>query len=113
MKAFTERLKDRFGRIPRQALELIRIVTLRRLAKGLGMEKVTLKQGKMNLFFVSDEKSNYFQSPVFGKIIEFVQREPKRAVLRENRGKRILTIDYIDSVAAAVEVVERIADTTA
>ena len=113
VKAFTERLKDRFGRIPRQALELIRIVTLRRLAKGLGMEKVALKQGKMNLFFVSDEKSNYFQSPVFGKIIEFVQREPKRAVLRENRGKRILTIDYIDSVAAAVEVVERIADTTA
>ena len=72
------------------------------------MEKGTLKQGKMNLYFISDEKSNYFQSDAFGKIIDFVQREPKRSALRENRGKRILTISYIDNVSIAIEILERI-----
>ncbi|MBR4963585.1 MAG: transcription-repair coupling factor, partial [Muribaculaceae bacterium] len=105
---FKAKLEDRFGRIPKQGIDLIRIVTLRRLAKLLGMEKVTLKQGKMNLYFISDKKSNYFQSDIFGKIIEFVQREPKRSALRENRGKRILTISYIDNVAMAIEILERI-----
>lgn len=105
---FKLKLEDRFGRIPKQGIELIRVVTLRRLAKLLGMEKVTLKQGKMNLYFISDENSNYFESDTFGKIIEYVQREPKRAALRENRGKRILTIGYIDSVAMGIEILERI-----
>ena len=36
--AFTERLKDRFGKIPKEGKELIRIVRLRRMAKKLGME---------------------------------------------------------------------------
>ncbi|MEG1575021.1 MAG: transcription-repair coupling factor, partial [Bacteroidales bacterium] len=35
--AFATRLEDRFGRIPKQSRELIRIVTLRRLSKELGM----------------------------------------------------------------------------
>lgn len=105
---FKAKLEDRFGRIPKQGIDLIRVVTLRRMAKLLGMEKVTLKQGKMNLYFISDEKSNYFQSDVFGKIIDYVQRDPKRAALRENRGKRILTIGYIDNVAMAIEILERI-----
>lgn len=108
VKAFAARLEDRFGRIPAQGRELIRIVTLRRLAKELGMERVMLKQGKMNLFFISDEKSSYFESDTFGKIIDFVQREPRRASLRENRGKRILSVDYIDSVECAVEMLQRI-----
>ncbi|MEG1998797.1 MAG: TRCF domain-containing protein, partial [Bacteroidales bacterium] len=106
--AFATRLEDRFGRIPKQSRELIRIVTLRRLSKELGMERVMLKQGKMNLFFISDKKSSYFQSDIFGRIIDFVQREPRRAALRENREKRILTINYIDSVECAVEILQQI-----
>ncbi|MEG2163485.1 MAG: hypothetical protein RRY55_03255, partial [Bacteroidales bacterium] len=82
--------------------------TLRRLSKELGMERVMLKQGKMNLFFISDKKSSYFQSDIFGRIIDFVQREPRRAALRENREKRILTINYIDSVECAVEILQQI-----
>ena len=45
--AFTERLKDRFGKVPKEGKELIRVVRLRRMAKTLGMEKVILKKGQM------------------------------------------------------------------
>lgn len=37
--AFKARLEDRFGKVPPEGLELLRIVPLRRLAKRLGVEK--------------------------------------------------------------------------
>ena len=36
IQRFRERLQDRFGRIPQQAMELIRLVTLRRIGRSLG-----------------------------------------------------------------------------
>ncbi len=49
---FKLRLEDRFGKIPHEADELLRIPPLRQTAKRLGIEKVTLKQGYMYLYFV-------------------------------------------------------------
>ncbi|MGM9760752.1 MAG: transcription-repair coupling factor, partial [Parabacteroides sp.] len=40
IEAFTGRLEDRFGKVPQEGLELIRVVRLRRIAKRLGLEKV-------------------------------------------------------------------------
>ena len=55
--AFTERLKDRFGKVPKEGKELIRVVRLRRMAKTLGMEKVILKKGQMSIFLVTNPES--------------------------------------------------------
>ncbi len=76
IRQFCERLEDRFGRIPHEAMELIRVVRLRRLAKQLGIEKVGLKQGYMYLYFVSDEHVAYYQSAAFGRILGFLQKIP-------------------------------------
>src|SRR5690554_3111778 len=61
---FTKRLEDRFGRIPTQGKELIRIVRLRRMAKALGIEKVVLKGGQMILHLIPDPESPYYHSPI-------------------------------------------------
>ena len=45
---------------------MIRVVTLRRLGKCLGAEKIFLKAGRMVLYFVQNEKSAYFESKAFG-----------------------------------------------
>ena len=95
IQAFSAKLEDRFGRIPHEGKELIRIVTLRQLAKQLGMEKVVLKQEKMNLFFVSDNNIRYFQSPVFGKVLSYLQKNPRQCQLREIKGKRSISITHI------------------
>ena len=58
--AFTERLKDRFGKIPKEGKELIRIVRLRRMAKKLGMEKVVLKKGQMNICLLYTSYSDFY-----------------------------------------------------
>ena len=62
VEAFRLRMKDRFGEIPEEGEELIRVVTLRRLGKCLGAEKIFLKAGRMVLYFVQNEKSAYFNS---------------------------------------------------
>ena len=108
IQAFAERLRDRFGRIPHEGEELIRVVSLRRMAKQLGMEKVVLKQGKMILHFVSDEHTRYFQSPAFGKILTYLQKYPRRCQLREIKGKRSMVVAQVDSVKCGMEILQEI-----
>ncbi|MDL2221311.1 transcription-repair coupling factor [Parabacteroides sp. OttesenSCG-928-N08] len=102
--AFTERLKDRFGKIPRQGKELIRIVRLRRMAKELGMEKLVLKKGNMSIFLVNDAESPYYQSEAFDKLLAFIQRHPRLCKLRELNGKRSIQIKEVETVAKACDL---------
>lgn len=106
IERFKARLVDRFGRIPDEGKELIRVVRLRMFAKQLGMEKVTLKQGKMRLYFVSHEQELYFQSPAFGKVINYLQNHAKECQLREFKGKRSLVVNDTTSVEHAVAVLQ-------
>ena len=52
LRKFHAKMIDRFGKMPRSAMELIRTVSLRHKAKELGIEKIYLKGGKMSLFLV-------------------------------------------------------------
>lgn len=105
---FTKRLEDRFGKIPSQGKELIRIVRLRRLAKSLGIEKIVLKNSQMTLNLISDPNSPYYQSPSFDKLLLFVQQHVRQCQLRELGKKRSVVIRHIDTVEAAVVTLEEI-----
>lgn len=106
IKQFSAKLEDRFGKIPEEGKELIRIVSLRRLAKQLGLEKVVMKQERMNLFFVTDQSSRYFESAAFGKILHYLQKHPRQCELRELRGKRSLSVAHIKTVESAVAILQ-------
>jgi transcription-repair coupling factor (superfamily II helicase) len=108
INAFGERLKDRFGKIPREGKELIRIVRLRRLAKRLGIEKIVLKKGQMNVFLVADPNSPYYQSEAFDRLLAFVKDYPRRCVLREQNNKRGIIIKDVPSVETACCLLEEI-----
>lgn len=103
---FTKRLEDRFGKIPKQGRELIRIVRLRRLAKSLGIEKLFLKASQMTLFLISDNESPYYHSPAFEKLLNYVQKYPRECKLREIKKKRSVVIRNISDVESAVAVLE-------
>ena len=108
--AFCKRLEDRFGAIPDQARELILVVTLRRLARRLGIEKIVLKQGHMTMFFVSSENAAYYQSPAFGRILTYLQQNVRIANLNEHNNRRSMRIDSIKTVREATDVVRHILD---
>ena len=104
LEAFGKRLVDRFGPIPHVGEELMRVVTLRRLGKLLGCEKVVLKQGRMTLFFVSNVDSPFYQSEAFDQILSFVAQNPRRCNFRELNGKRSMVIGDITTVQDAVQL---------
>ena len=108
--AFRKRLEDRFGKIPKEGRELIRIVTLRRIARTLGIEKINLKLGKMYVYFVGDENKAYYQSAAFGKILNYLQKFPRRCHIREISGKRSILIDNVTTVEEAVAIFTEITD---
>ncbi len=108
LKAFADRLVDRFGKIPHETDELLRIPRLRRLARQLGIEKVALKQGAMYIYFVDESNKAYYQSPMFGRILNYLQLNPKRCRIRERQGKRSIAIDNVNTVATAVDILSTI-----
>ncbi len=102
--AFCERLRDRFGAIPTETLDLVQVVNLRRVARTLGFEKVSLKQGMMYLYFVGDEHKAYYQSAMFGRVLNYMQQHPRRCKLREVNGRRSMVVQSIASVLEAVQL---------
>lgn len=105
---FCTRLIDRFGPIPSETEELLRIVPLRRLAARLGAEKVFLKGGRMSLFFVSNPDSPYYQSQAFGKVIAYMMKYTRRCDLREQNTRRSMLVKDVKNVETAVGVLQEI-----
>ena len=105
---FRRELEDRFGKIPHEAQELIRIVSLRRIARSLGIEKIALKMGQMYLYFVGEENKAYYQSPAFGRILCYLQQNPRRCKLRDIKGKHSILIADVTTVKEAVEILASI-----
>ena len=105
---FKSRLEDRFGKVPPEGQELLRIVPLRRLAKRLGAEKILLKTGRMILYFVSNLESPFYQSKAFGKVIAYMGSHPRYCNLREQNGKRSMVVKNVENVETAVSILQEI-----
>ena len=108
VERYRTRMRDRFGKIPPVAEELMRVVPLRQLGKSLGCEKIILKQGRMALFLVSNPNSPYYQSLAFDKLLNFITRNPRRCNLREQKGKRSIVVTDVKTVEEAIGVLMRI-----
>lgn len=108
VEAFRVRLEDRFGPLPSETKELLRIVPLRRMAAKLGAEKVFLKAERMTLFLVSNSESPYYQSDSFGKLISYMMKYPRYCNLRDQNGKRSMVIKSVLNVETAVAILQEV-----
>ena len=99
---FTERLIDRFGPIPKQVNDLLNTVRLRWLAKECGFEKIALRGGNMNAYFISNPASKYYESSVYQDIMHYILSHPKRTNVREVKDKLLLQILEVSTVTQAL-----------
>ena len=102
LEAYQRRLEDRFGKIPREGVELMQVVPLRQLGKQLGCEKIILKQGNMQMRFVSKTDSPFYHSSAFSKVLRFVNKHLRRCKLNEAYGRNSLNIKNVPTVGEAV-----------
>ena len=112
--AFRKRLQDRFGELPPEAEELLRVVPLRRCGRRCGAERLVLKAGCMTLYFVANAESPFYKSEIFQQILDFALNpaQMRRCEIGEKKGKRYLRIKQVPSVEAAMKVLEHIVTPT-
>ena len=109
---YESELTDRFGLLPQQVLDLLDSVRLKWAAKDLGLERLILKKKIMIGYFVSDQQSDYYQSQVFTKVLNYVQQHPLNCTLKEKETKNglrlVLTFKNISNVHTALETLKTI-----
>lgn len=110
MAAFRQRMEDRFGPLPPEGEELLRIVPLRALGRKLGAERLTLKNRRMVLYFVSNTESAFYRSDTFERIINFATASYQRCKLDENRGYRRMIINDVPTVESALITLKNIVE---
>ncbi|MDR2684370.1 MAG: transcription-repair coupling factor [Prevotellaceae bacterium] len=104
LENFKTRLADRFGKIPEQAEDLMKVLPLRWKAIQMGVERLVLKNKKMSLYLVSKPGSPYYQTEEFGLLLNYVSRYPKNCKIGESNGKRYITIEPVSSINTAINV---------
>ena len=111
LAAFRRRMEDRFGPLPPEGEELLLIAPLRRLGRRAGAERITLKSGRMMLYFVSNTDSPFYRSETFGRIINYATTNFRRCKLDEQKGKRRMTVRDIKSVQQALNIMQQLTET--
>ena len=103
---FVAEITDRFGPPPQQLEELINIVRLRQVAMDLGFEKIILKNGGMLAYFVSNQKSSYYNSRTFGNILDYIQQAHHKYQLVQRPNSLFVKCEKVRSVKKAVELLQ-------
>ena len=108
LKAFENRLVDRFGPLPKAARELLNVVRLRWEAIRLGMERVKVKNGLMIVQFVGEENSPYYKSEVFMTLLQHITQRPDRFVLKQHNNRLAMTVRNIKDVEDAWKTLQQL-----
>jgi transcription-repair coupling factor (superfamily II helicase) len=106
LSKFRDSLADRFGALPKPVEDLLKTVRLRWKGEQLGFEKLILKGGEMKAYLPEQSNDAYYQSPVFGHIIKYVQKHAKVCQLKESKTRAILTVGDITDVEKASRALE-------
>ena len=108
--AYENKLVDRFGPLPKQALSLLNSIRIKWIATRFGIEKLVMKQGKMIGYFVADQQSDYYTSKYFQKVLQFVQKQPQLCKMKEkqtvNGLRLLLTFENVKSIKKALELMK-------
>ena len=112
LQQYEQRLIDRFGELPIQAVDLLDSVRLKWFAKQLGLEKIVLKQKRMIGYFISNQQSEFYQTKAFTKVLTYVQQNTTTCVMKEKQTKGglrlLITFIKIDSVETALAKLKKV-----
>ena len=111
LQSFRQEIIDRFGPMPEEVENLIKMVNVRWKAEQLYLEKLTLKNNILKGYFVSNGNDDFFKSDQFGKVIDYIKRNPTKCSLKESKGRPVFThtdmfsVEQLDEVLGAITTV--------
>lgn len=109
LTVFRQEVIDRFGPLPEEVENLIKMVNVRWKAEQLYLEKLTLKNNILKGYFVSNGNANravdsFFTSDQFGRVIDYIKRNPSMCTLRESKNRPVITHTDVFSVEQLDEI---------
>lgn len=109
---FELELIDRFGALPKEAVNLLKSVSLKWLAADIGFDKIVMKNGIFLGYFPSNPQDKFYQTDRFRRIINYLTRNPAEAQLKEKAGKegnqlmmrkeRVKNVDEVNILLKAI-----------
>jgi transcription-repair coupling factor (superfamily II helicase) len=109
LEVFETSLKDRFGSVPKPVKTMLSVLRMQWAAKRLGFEKLSYKKGVLRGYFIADKQSNFFDSPMFHKILSFAQQHPRMCNLKEVKNTLRIAFEDLNSVEDAIQMLEMVA----
>jgi transcription-repair coupling factor (superfamily II helicase) len=103
-------LIDRFGPIPPQVEDLFNTVRIRKIAVSLGFERLILKNEDLRCYFINRPDSPYFESDIFRRILEYLQKQTNKAKLKQTGRHFLLVVDDIRSMADLLGFLQRMSN---
>lgn len=108
LNEFINSVKDRFGPLPNVVKDLVKVVRLRWDAEKLGFEKLMIKNEILKAYLLSSENEQYYNSPAFGSILKFIQKNPNVCSIKEIKNRVIFVVKNIDTVDKASTLLKEI-----
>jgi transcription-repair coupling factor (superfamily II helicase) len=108
LRIFVVELADRFGPIPPPVEELILSFRLRWLAQDLGIDKLVIKSSKMIGYFIANPQSKFYESPVFTKVLDYMQKHPMDAKLSEKNDRLRVIYVNVNSLTQAFNHLDKV-----
>jgi len=110
LTSFIKRLIDRFGLLPQAANDLLLSISLKWIAKSLGIEKIVFKRETLIGYFLSDSQSEFYQSAAFQHLIKASATLP--CALKEKPSKNgprlLIRFDQIKSLEEAIDALKQL-----
>lgn len=92
LEAFTDRLRDRFGKIPPQVELLFQGLRVRWLCKELGFERLILKSNKLRCYFVENPQSSFYETATFESLLRIIATKGQKLGLAIKKSNRHLIL---------------------
>ncbi len=109
---FESELIDRFGELPKEAVNLLKSVSLKWLACDIGFEKIVMKNSVFLGYFPGNPQDKFYKTSKFRKIISYLTKNPAQAQLKEKSGKegnqlmmrkdRIANVDEVNALLKSI-----------
>lgn len=112
IEKFKENMKDRFGPIPAQVIDLFEGLRIRWIGKRLGLERILFKNGKLRGYFLGNAKSSFYETPFFQELLKILASYDykKDWNLKQSNESLILGRDGIKSLKQVKSILQKLLD---
>jgi transcription-repair coupling factor (superfamily II helicase) len=104
LDGFKQRLQDRFGPIPDEVNQLFLGIQIRRIARKIGFEKISVRQNVLRCYTIDNPESDYYETEVFRNLIKYVSGNAARCSIKQMDKNILIIVKGVSNLNEAIRV---------